>query len=201
MSFFDEPEETRTAPRAAPRRRRPTGGGRRPPAADRQAFMVRRIGLAVVVIVAIVLIAVLVNSCETSARNSALKDYNNSVASLNEQSVQTGSSFFGVLSGGTSDPTTLQTRLNESVSEGLNQLKKAKGLSVPDEVKGAQQNFVTAMQLRHDGMANVAGNGQATKDQVQAMVLALCGLKRAPKPCRRREMRQIFRLRATLRPR
>ena len=27
----------------------------------------------------------------------------------------------------------------------------------------------------------VAGNGQATKDQVQAMVRALCGLKRAPK--------------------
>jgi hypothetical protein len=123
--------------------------------------MVRRVGLAIVVIIAIILIAVLVNSCETSARNSALKDYNNSVASLNEQSVQTGSSFFGVLSGGTSDPTTLQTRLNESVSEGLNQLKKAKGLSVPDEVKGAQQNFVTAMQLRHDGMANVAGNVQA----------------------------------------
>ncbi len=27
----------------------------------------------------------------------------------------------------------------------------------------------------------VAGNGQATKEQVQAMVRALCGLKRAPK--------------------
>ena len=27
----------------------------------------------------------------------------------------------------------------------------------------------------------VAGNGQASKDQVQAMVLALCGLKRAPR--------------------
>ena len=27
----------------------------------------------------------------------------------------------------------------------------------------------------------VAGNGQATKDQVQAMVRALCGLRRAPK--------------------
>ena len=55
--------------------------------------MVRRIGLAVVVIIAIVLIAVLVNGCETSARNNALKDYNNSVASLNEQSVQTGANF------------------------------------------------------------------------------------------------------------
>ena len=96
MSFFDEPEETRTAPRAAPRRRRPAGGGggRRPPGADRQAIMVRRIGLAVVVVVAIILIAVLVNSCETSARNSALKDYNNNVASLNARSVQTGANFF-----------------------------------------------------------------------------------------------------------
>ena len=70
--------------------------------------MVRRIGLAVVVVIAIILIAVLVNSCETSARNSALKDYNNSVASLNARSVQTGANFFKVLSGGTSDPTSLQ---------------------------------------------------------------------------------------------
>ena len=104
MSFFDEPEETRAAPRAAPRRRRPTGGGgRRPPTTDRQAIMVRRIGLAVVVIVAIILIAVLVNSCQVSARNSALKDYNNSVASLNARLVQIGANFFRVLSGGTTN--------------------------------------------------------------------------------------------------
>ena len=175
MSFFDEPEETRTAPRTAPRRRRPTGGGRRPPTTDRQAIRVRRVGLAVVVIIAIILIAVLVNSCETSARNSALKDYNNSVASLNEQSVQTGSNFFSVLSGGTSDPTTLQTRLNQAVGESATQLSKAKALSVPDEVKGAQQYFVSALQLRHDGMANIANNvqpalqSQTSKDAVDTI--------------------------------
>ena len=123
--------------------------------------MVRRVGLAVVVIIAIVLIAVLVNGCETSARNSALKDYNNSVASLNEQSVQTGANFFSVLAGGTGDPTSLNTRLNEAAADGATQLSKAKGLSVPDEVKGAQQDFVQALQLRHDGMANIAGNVQA----------------------------------------
>ena len=136
VSFFDEPEETRTAPRTAPRRRRPTGGGRRPPTTDRQAIRVRRVGLAVVVIIAIILIAVLVNSCETSARNSALKDYNNSVASLNEQSVQTGSNFFSVLSGGTSDPTTLQTRLNQARRRERHPAQQGQGPERPGRGQG-----------------------------------------------------------------
>ena len=82
VSFFDEPEETRTAPRTAPRRRRPTGGGVDARRARRTARRSWSAGssLAVVIVVAIVLIAVLVNSCEVSARNSALKDYNNNVA-------------------------------------------------------------------------------------------------------------------------
>ena len=122
--------------------------------------MVRRIGLAVVVVIAIVLIAVLVNSCETSARNSALKDYNNSVASLNARSVQTGSNFFNVLSGGTSDPTSLQQRLNQAAGDAATELSNAKGLSVPDEVKGAQQDFVSALQMRKDGMTNIASDVQ-----------------------------------------
>jgi hypothetical protein len=122
--------------------------------------MVRRIGLAVVVVVAIILIAVLVNSCETSARNSALKDYNNNVASLNARSVQTGANFFKALSGGTSDPTSLQTSLSQAANDGETELKDAKGLSVPDEVKGAQQQFVSAMQMRKDGMTNIAGQVQ-----------------------------------------
>lgn len=122
--------------------------------------MVRRIGLAIVVIIAIVLIAVLVNSCETSARNNALKDYNNSVASLNARSVQTGANFFKVLSGGTSDPTSLQQGLAQAAGDAGTELSNAKGLSTPDEVKGAQQNFVQALQMRKDGMTNIANQVQ-----------------------------------------
>jgi hypothetical protein len=160
VSFFDEPEETRTAPRTGPRRRRPTGGGRRRGPATQQAILVRRLILAAIVVVVIILIAVLVNSCEVSARNSALKDYNNSVASLNAQSVNTSQSFFRTLSGPTSDPTALQTSLAQSLSDATSQLGKAKGLSVPDEVKGAQQNFVSALQERADGIRNIAGQVQ-----------------------------------------
>ncbi len=156
MSFFDEPEETRTASRTAPRRRRPTGGGRRPRPGTQQAILVRRIVLAVIVVVAIILIAVLVNSCEVSARNSALKDYNNNVASLNAQSVNTGKSFFGALSGGTSDPTGLQNSINNDLADATNQLGKAKHINVPDEVKTADQNFVKGLQMRADGIRNIA---------------------------------------------
>jgi len=156
VSFFDEPEETRTAPRTAPRRRRPTGGPRRPRPATGQAILVRRIVLAVVVVVAIVLIAVLVNSCETSARNSALKDYNNNVAAINAQSVSTGASFFSLLSGPKSNPTSLQNSLSEVANQASSQLSKAKGLSTPDEVKSAQSNFVLAMQMRSDGITNIS---------------------------------------------
>jgi hypothetical protein len=117
---------------------------------------VRRLILAAIVVVVIILIAVLVNSCEVSARNSALKDYNTSVASLNAQSVNTGRGFFGSLSGPTSDPTSLQTSLAQSLTDATTQLNKAKGLSTPDEVKSAQQNFVSAMQMRVDGIRNIA---------------------------------------------
>ena len=123
--------------------------------------MVRRIGLAIVVVIAIILIAVLVNSCETSARNSALKDYNNNVASLNARSVQTGANFFKVLSGGTSDPTSMQTSLAAAVNDATKELSDAKGLSVPDEVKGAQQDFVQALQMRKDAMTTIAGQVQS----------------------------------------
>jgi hypothetical protein len=111
-------------------------------------------------VLAIVLIAVLVNSCQVNARNSALKDYNNSVASLNAQSVATGSRFFTTLSGGTSNPTGLQQTLDQALGEANGQLSKAKGLSVPDEVKGAHQNFVLALQMRADAIHNIANQVQ-----------------------------------------
>jgi hypothetical protein len=137
--------------------------------------MVRRIVLAVVVVIAVVLIAVLVNSCEVNARNSALRDYNNSVASLNQQSVNTGMSLFQALSGGTSDPTSLQNHVNQDLADANTELSRAKGLGVPSEVSGAQQNFVLALQMRSDGIRNIAGQvqpalqSQTAKDAVTAI--------------------------------
>ena len=57
------------------------------------------------------------------------------------------------------------------------QLSRAKALDVPDEMKGAQQLFLYAMQLRHDGVADIAANIQralgntTNKDAINAMAI------------------------------
>jgi hypothetical protein len=167
VSFFDESDEPLTETRAAPRRRRPArggGGGRRPPGgpgrspSQQQAFVVRRGVALAVVVVAVVLIVLGVHSCQVSARNSALKDYSNNVASLITKSNQTGKTFFTELGGAhtSSNAVQLQTQIDQTLGDAESQLKQGKGLSVPDQMRVAQQNVVLALQMRRDGIQNIA---------------------------------------------
>ncbi len=115
--------------------------------------------MAVVVILIVVVLGV--RSCQVSARNSSLKDYNNSVSSLIQQSDQTGQQLFSQLSGGGGgNPTSLQNQINETRVNADNELNKAKSLDVPDEMKPAQQNLLLTLQMRRDGIANVASQIQ-----------------------------------------
>jgi hypothetical protein len=156
LSFFDEADEPRTSARTPPRRRRPTGGGRRPP--DRQAIQVRRALGAAGILIALILIVLGVHSCQVSQRNSALKDYNNNVSSLVQRSDQTGAQLFHLLTGaqGSSNAASLSTQIDQLRVDAETQLSRARGLDVPSEVTGAQQDFVLALQMRRDGIANIA---------------------------------------------
>jgi hypothetical protein len=138
--------------------------------------MVRRAVAAGGFLIALILIVVLVNSCQNSARKSALKDYNNSVASLIQQSDQTGKSLFQLLSsGGSSNVSNLQNSIDEARVNADTQLSKAKSLGVPDEVKDAQRNLLLALQMRRDAIANIATEIQpalgtsTSKDAVNAI--------------------------------
>jgi hypothetical protein len=157
LSFFDETDEPRTASRPTPPRRRPTGGGRRPPS-DRQAIQVRRTVAAVALLVLLILVVLGVQSCASSQRVSALKDYNNSVASVAQSSNQTGSRFFSTLAGAQSSGNAagLQNQIDTTRIEAENQLHRAQGFSVPGEVKDAQQDLLLALRMRSDGIASVA---------------------------------------------
>ena len=183
MSFFDEDEETRVRPPAAePRRRsrsggsRPPGGGSRPPARGRQptrgggrrpptneqAIRVRQ-GLAIgALLIVVILIVVGVHSCTVSASNSALRSYSDSVNSLIRSSNQTGQQFFRLLSGasGSSDPATLQSKVEATRAAAASQLQTAQGLNAPSQVTEAQQYLVSTMRLRRDGISNVASQLQ-----------------------------------------
>jgi hypothetical protein len=124
--------------------------------------MIRRLIAAGAILVVLILIVLGVRSCQISARNSSLKDYTNNVSSINQSSSQTGQQFFNQLSSGASQGSgganALQTQLNETRIQAENQLNHAHSLDVPDEMKGAQQNFLLALQMRRDGIAAVAQN-------------------------------------------
>lgn len=170
MSFFDDVEETRAPPPGTGRARRPPrsggrppGGGRRPPrggrrAATQEQIRIRQAVALVALLIVIILIAVGVHSCQVSQRNSALRDYSNNVASLIRRSNQTGQQFFTVLSSGqgASNAPSLQTQVNQAHLNAQRELSDAQGLSVPDEVKSAQQDLLVALQMRSDGISNIA---------------------------------------------
>jgi hypothetical protein len=138
--------------------------------------MVRRVVAAVGFLVLLIVIVLIVNSCQNSARKSALKNYNNSVSSLIQESNQTGTSLFSLLSKGTSsNVSSLQNSLDEARVNADTQLSKAKSLDVPDEMKPAQTNLVLTLQMRRDAIANIATEIQpalgtsTSKDAVNAI--------------------------------
>jgi hypothetical protein len=111
-----------------------------------------------VIVIFLILIVLGVSSCENSQRINSLKNYTNHVSSLIQSSDQIATQFFAVLSGAqpSSNVASVQTQLNQALMSAQNQLGRARGMSVPGEMKGAQQNLLLALQMRRDGIANVA---------------------------------------------
>ncbi|MGI8864377.1 MAG: hypothetical protein ACR2JH_08265 [Solirubrobacteraceae bacterium] len=110
------------------------------------------------ILLVVILLVVGVHSCQVSARNSSLKNYANGVSSLIQQSNQTGDQLFKELStgGGSGNAQALQNQINQTRVRAQSDLTRAQGLSVPDEMKPADQNLLLTMHMRLDGISNIA---------------------------------------------
>jgi hypothetical protein len=150
LSFFEDDEPpTRTVPR--PRRPRPTGG---PAAADSQTLLIRR-GIALVgAALILILLVIAVNSCRNSQRENALKDYNRQLSAIARGSaVEVGQPFFQLLSdNGNGSPQELQTQISQYRVQAEQQYRQAEDLDVPNEMRGAQQSALIALEWRRDGL-------------------------------------------------
>ncbi len=113
-------------------------------------------------IVVIVLIAVGVNSCQSSARKSALQDYGNNVNSVIATSNQTGASLFRVLQSGLSSAqaTSVQNQVNQTRLSAQNELTRARRFSVPGAASSAGSGLIQTLKLRLDGITNIANEIQ-----------------------------------------
>jgi hypothetical protein len=145
---------------------------------------VRRAVAAGALVIVILLISLGVHSCQVSAANSALKDYTNNVSSLISQSNEDGTQLFKVLSSGTgsSSGISLQNQIDQTRTSADTVLSRAKSLSVPDPVRTADQNFLTALQMRVDGITNIGKEIQpalgtsANKDAINAIAAEMARL-------------------------
>lgn len=173
MSFFDEADEpprTETRSTSRPSSRRGSGGSdgsgrgprRRPPSHPPQQSIRTRRSIAVVAfVIVIIIIAVAVSSCEGSANRSALQNYGDNVNSIITSSNGTSHKLFNALSsaGGASSSVTSQ-KVNEALAQAENELSSAQRQSVPSAAEAANSHLVTALQLRRDGLANIAAEIQ-----------------------------------------
>jgi hypothetical protein len=137
-----------------------------------------------VLVVLVILIVLGVSSCENSQRINSLKDYTNHVSSLIQSSDQTATQFFGVLSGAqpSSNVASVQNQLDQARLSAQSLLGRARSMSVPGEMSKAQQNLVLALQMRQDGIANVAQHIQpalsnaASKDAINSIATEMARL-------------------------
>ena len=170
LSFFDEADEPprteiRTPSRPTPRRRDSggsgSGGRRRPPSGpNHQSIVVRRAVVVVAFVVIIVLIAVGINGCQSSARKSALQDYANNVDSVISRSDTTSKSLFKALDGGSGDASMISQSINKTRANAQTVLSDARGFSVPSAARTANSHLLLALQMRLDGITNIANEIQ-----------------------------------------
>jgi len=154
LSFFDEDDEPRSSRSPRPRRSAAVGG----PSAERQTLLVRR-GLAIGgLVILLILLGIAVKSCANSRKENGLKDYNHEVSSIvHESDTQVGQPFFQLLGqAGDESPQDLQTNISGYRVQAEAQLKQARSLDVPDEMHGAQQSLLMALEFRRDGLGYVA---------------------------------------------
>jgi hypothetical protein len=111
------------------------------------------------IVVVILILGLVVHSCSTSRHKDALGDYNRQVDNLATASAQTGSEFFRQLNQAQNQsPEDLQQSISSFKVNAEKQLEQAQNLSVPDDMKPAQQSLLIALELRRDGLGAIAAD-------------------------------------------
>jgi hypothetical protein len=132
-------------------------------------------GIGVVVVIVIVLI---ISAVLKSQQSEALKNYGHDVNQIVEESNQkVAAPFFSALSGAAAKPAIdVQQQLDELHLEAEHQAVRAKSLSVPSAMEGAQRYLLLVLDLRAEGIAKVASRLRtATGSQAQQASTMIAG--------------------------
>jgi hypothetical protein len=125
---------------------------------DRQTLMARRGIAAGAGLLVLILLIFGIRGCLNAQKEQAFKDYVKNVDSLVRESAQGRAQLFGLLQGrgGRNQAVSIENTLNALRIQSAQLVDRAKGLSPPDELSGAQRYLVDTLAFRRDGLAKVA---------------------------------------------
>ena len=147
MVVTDEPER--------PRRR--VGGPQR----RRQQFLVRRLIGVGVGLAFLILIVIGIRGCLQARSDRALRNYDSSVATIMQQSEQSGEDFFQLLSNPSSSGSSsvdVQNQILAQRDASSSLLDRAQSLSVPGQMGDAQAAVEQTLTLRRNALTAIASN-------------------------------------------
>ena len=106
----------------------------------------------------LILVIVGISSCVSSRKDRALKDYNRDVtAVISDSDAQVGKQFFQLMANGASEADQLQVQVSQLRQAADDDVKRASGFSVPDQMKPAQDNLLLVLNLRAEALEKIAG--------------------------------------------
>lgn len=118
--------------------------------------MIRRAVAVGAGLLILILLVIAVNSCRSSAHKNALRDYNRQISEIGANSAsQVGTPFFELLTQGGA-PQDLETNISSFRVQAETQYDQASRLDVPDDMKGAQQSALIALEWRRDALERIA---------------------------------------------
>jgi hypothetical protein len=119
--------------------------------------MVRRTIAIVGGVIVLILLVLLVRSCFNARKENAIKNYANDSAELLRASKVEGDGLFQLLQGqgGADQATSIINQLNGYRSESASLVDRANRLDVPGDLNDAQNELLSVLELRRDGLAKI----------------------------------------------
>jgi len=149
MSFLDETQD------------RPSGGGSRrlggqPPGDGGNVAARRAVGLGVGLLL-VLLLGLAARGCLESRKERSYEDYVREINALVEESNLQGTGFFRLLQDPESqDPLEVENRANEFQLAADQLVERGRAADPPDDLASAQRYLIDVLELRRDGIAEIA---------------------------------------------
>jgi hypothetical protein len=154
LAFLDEEQDDLVVSDEPERPRRRVGG----PERRRQQFLVRRLIGVGIGLAFLILVVIGFRGCLEARSDRALRNYDSDVATIMQQSEQSGRDFFNLLNGSSSTSSSLDAQQEVLRQRDTSQtlLDRAHDIGVPGKMHDAQNAVIQTLTLRRDALSSIA---------------------------------------------